>query len=84
MKRINMYIDDELYRRLVRLKVRCGFRNIQMLNRAAWRMLIYLYDKQVKAPDDIDDVKRMFDDFSAWEEREFGIVPKRRKKEDVD
>ncbi len=79
-----MYIDDELYRRMVRLKVRCGFRNLQELNRAAWRMLIYLYDEQRVSGEEANDVREMFDSFAAWEAREFGVVPQRRRNNHVE
>lgn len=87
-KRINVSVDEGLYRKLQALREAWGFKNVCELTRAMLNILTQYTDaaegrtRQRKPVSVGDDILDMFNDLGDWEATPGSIVPpaRRRKK----
>lgn len=89
-RRINISVDDDLYQRLQHIKKAYGFKNVCEFNTALLNMLCRYIDaaeircrKQSDRQTDKEIITDMFNDLGNWEHTPDGIVPVRRKKNNI-
>ncbi len=84
-RRINISVDDPLYKKLQRIKERYRFKNVCEFT-VAWLNILAAHieeterlkrHKEQTPASDYDDIEEMFNELSYWEKTPDGIAPKR-------
>jgi|LAHS01.1.fsa_nt_gb hypothetical protein len=82
-RRINTSIEETLYRRLLRIKDKYGFKTICELNVAVLNILATHVEaaeqtaRRMEHADIYDEIDMMFNELGSWEKVPDGKVPKR-------
>lgn len=81
-RRINVSVDDELYKKLTRIKNAYGFKNVCELNVALLNVVCQYIEaaegrRGRSQPPDIEEITDMFNDLGSWERTPDGVVPVR-------
>lgn len=84
-RRINISVDDALYKKLQHIKKAYGFKNVCEFNTALLTLLCqYIDAAEERGPmnmtySDSEIITYMFNDFGNWEHTPDGIIPVRHK-----